>query len=44
MYLAMLIMKQSCHDFKIRKFVEENHKTLCLNVCVYFFFFLVVNI
>ena len=39
MYLAMLIMKLSCHDFKIRKFVEENHKTLCLNVCVYFFFF-----
>ena len=35
MQLAILIMKISYNDFKIRKFIEENCKTLC--VCVAFF-------
>ena len=34
MWLATLIMRLSCNNFKIRKFVERNCKTLCVCVCV----------
>ena len=35
MQFAILIMRLSCNNFKIRKFVEENCKTL--SVCMWFF-------
>ena len=38
MYLAILIMRLSYNDFKIRKFVEGNCKTLCVCICVFFLF------
>ena len=40
MQLAVLIIRLSCYNFKIRKFVEGNFKILyiCVCVCVFFFF------
>ena len=38
MYLVILIMRLSYNDFKIRKFVEGNCKTLCVCICVFFYF------
>ena len=37
MLLATLIIRLSCNDFKIRKFVEENCKVLYVFVFVCFF-------
>ena len=37
MQLATKIMRLSCNDFKIRKCVKGNCKTLCVCVCVRFF-------
>ena len=39
MQLAILIMRLSCNNFKIRKFVERNCKILCVCMCVCVFFF-----